>query len=515
MKHWEQQASILGNMHRIGLIDPRPPPQSHEERTPGGPVGPEVVPLEMAATRGDGGVGHLESIHTGARGVKEEQTTPSLAARSDSNWNLDALKTDSEALDASASNSGGAVDARNTPLETERASSGDAATSSGRVFVEFGAGRGYLANALYECYGEADVLLVERRAYKFKADRALRKAGKMERIRIDIEDLSLAGVRGLSGRRFVGAGKHLCGPATDATLRCCFGSEERDGNAKLDGVRRRFEDSRKAEVSEIAETANEVSQTSNGRALGGEEALHSARELLARLEQSELREAPLCVGVAVATCCHHLCTWKAYVNKAFFRRLGFGPSDFHMLTWLTSWCVSGPKFGEHRGGGPADDDVSNGAETEKAEEETGSGDDVVGGSANGERHEMMSHSGVEAEGGEVVKTNCVQNGSLSTNGLQPGSKEKSGLDDLALSKQAHGSVGKGTENRSVQIPIWDALPAAHRVELGRKCKRLIDTGRLEWLVGQEGFAGELVEYVDDNVSPENRLLLGSRRVIIV
>lgn len=512
MKHWEQQASILGNMHRVGLINPRPLPQSHDERTAGSPVGPEVVPLETAATRGDGGVGHLESIHTGASGVKEEQTTPSIAALSDSNWDLDALKTDSEALDASASTSGGAVGARTTPLEAERASSGDAATSSGRVFIEFGAGRGYLANALYECFGEADVLLVERRAYKFKADRALRKAGKMERIRIDIEDLSLAGVGGLAGRGFVGAGKHLCGPAMDATLRCCFGSKERGGISNIDGVGHWFEDRREAEISETAEAANDVSQTTNGKA---EEALHSGRELLAHPQESKLREAPLCVGVAVATCCHHLCSWKAYVNKAFFRRLGFRPSDFHMLTWLTSWCVSGPKFGEHRGGGPADDDVSNGVEGKKAEEETGSGDDVVGDAANGEGHELGSHSGVEAQGSEVGKTNSVQNGSLSTNGLQPGVKEKSGVDDLLLRKQARGSVGKETESRSVQIPIWDALPAAHRVELGRKCKRLIDTGRLEWLVGQEGFEGELVEYVDDNVSPENRLLLGSRRDIIV
>mmetsp|Transcript_3989 Transcript_3989/g.5311 ORF Transcript_3989/g.5311 Transcript_3989/m.5311 type:complete len:113 (+) Transcript_3989:1603-1941(+) len=51
-----------------------------------------------------------------------------------------------------------------------------------------------------------------------------------------------------------------------------------------------------------------------------------------------------------------------------------------------------------------------------------------------------------------------------------------------------------------------------RVLLGHMCKRLIDTGRTRWLSSQ-GLQGELIRFVPESVSPENRLLLGylSRR----
>lgn len=51
-----------------------------------------------------------------------------------------------------------------------------------------------------------------------------------------------------------------------------------------------------------------------------------------------------------------------------------------------------------------------------------------------------------------------------------------------------------------------AIDATERVILGRKCKRLIDTGRLLWL-RERGMQAKLVEYIAACVSPENKLLL--------
>ncbi|KAF4346345.1 uncharacterized protein LOC115707541 isoform X1 [Cannabis sativa] len=153
--------------------------------------------------------------------------------------------------------------------------------------VEFGAGRGYLTQMLADCYGIEKVFLVERKSYKLKADRSLRQKEKLilERLRIDIEDLNLSAVESLRGFPYLAIGKHLCGPATDLTLRCC-----------------------------LAEHFNQ--ETVAGSTVD-----------------------PKLRGLAIATCCHHLCQWKNYINKMYFSNLGITKEEFHAITWFTSWAV--------------------------------------------------------------------------------------------------------------------------------------------------------------------------------
>ncbi|XP_024018181.1 tRNA:m(4)X modification enzyme TRM13 homolog [Morus notabilis] len=153
--------------------------------------------------------------------------------------------------------------------------------------VEFGAGRGYLTQMLADCYGIQKVYLVERKSYKLKADRSLRQKERLilERLRIDIEDLNLKAVESLRGVPYLAIGKHLCGPATDLTLRCCLV---------------KYCDQENIPVSDV---------------------------------DTNLR------GLAIATCCHHLCQWKNYINKTYFSNLGFTKEDFHAITWFTSWAV--------------------------------------------------------------------------------------------------------------------------------------------------------------------------------
>ncbi|XP_021769971.1 tRNA:m(4)X modification enzyme TRM13 homolog [Chenopodium quinoa] len=153
--------------------------------------------------------------------------------------------------------------------------------------VEFGAGRGYLTQILADSYGINKVYLVERKAYKLKADRSLRQIDNLalERLRIDIEDLNLDAVESLKGIPYLGIGKHLCGPATDLTLRCCLGEHPDQDNGKEQSVR------------------------------------------------------PHLRSIAVATCCHHLCQWKHYTNKQYLSNLGITKEHFHAITWFTSWAV--------------------------------------------------------------------------------------------------------------------------------------------------------------------------------
>lgn len=150
--------------------------------------------------------------------------------------------------------------------------------------VEFGAGRGYLTQMLADCYGVRKVFLVERKSYKLKADRSLRQHESLilERLRIDIEDLNLKAVESLHGLPYLAIGKHLCGPATDLSLRCC---------------------------------------------------LETSRNTEQRNDNLNLR------GLAIATCCHHLCQWKHYANKKYMTSLGLSREEFHAITWFTSWAV--------------------------------------------------------------------------------------------------------------------------------------------------------------------------------
>ncbi|KAL8094434.1 uncharacterized protein LOC141693421 [Apium graveolens] len=153
--------------------------------------------------------------------------------------------------------------------------------------VEFGAGRGYLTQMLADCYGIKKVFLVERKSYKLKADRSLRQIESLtlERLRIDIEDLNLNAVESFKGIPYLAIGKHLCGPATDMTIRCCLAKPCVQDNV------------------------------------------------------AKGTENPYLRGLALATCCHHLCQWKHYINKRYMSNLGFDRDYFHAITWFTSWAV--------------------------------------------------------------------------------------------------------------------------------------------------------------------------------
>ncbi|KAJ3669313.1 hypothetical protein LUZ60_011263 [Juncus effusus] len=149
--------------------------------------------------------------------------------------------------------------------------------------VEFGAGRGYLTQLLTDCYGINKVFLVERKSYRLKADRSLRQneSVNLERLRIDIEDLDLSGVDSLNGVSYLATGKHLCGPATDLTINCCINEKNK------------------------------------------------------KEKKGQLK------GLAIATCCHHLCQWKHYANKEFLSDLGVKKEEFHAITWFSSWAIDG------------------------------------------------------------------------------------------------------------------------------------------------------------------------------
>lgn len=96
------------------------------------------------------------------------------------------------------------------------------------IFIEFGSGRGLLTFWLTQAVpntNKCDFILVDRASHRHKFDNKLRdKEGfSIERIRTDIQDLYLPKVPSIqsSDKGVVGVSKHLCGAATDLTLRAC------------------------------------------------------------------------------------------------------------------------------------------------------------------------------------------------------------------------------------------------------------------------------------------------------
>ena len=133
-------------------------------------------------------------------------------------------------------------------------------------------------------------------------------AGVVDRIRLDIADFDLpsyiahtchageAARTGLvacvtagasfsvpAGPAVVAFGKHLCGAATDLALRC-----------------------------------------------------------LARLAHVEGVGAARLRGVAIATCCHHVCSWRHYTGRDWFAACGLGAREFELMRLLSSWCLTPP-----------------------------------------------------------------------------------------------------------------------------------------------------------------------------
>jgi tRNA:m4X modification enzyme len=177
----------------------------------------------------------------------------------------------------------------------------------GVTYIELGAGRGYLALALAECFGLDKVAVVDVRGFRMKADRAMRHL-ELHRLRCDLADFEPRGVPGLdAGAAWVGVGKHLCGAATDFALRCVV----------RDAARARVD----REGAEVGVVDAGQSCTAN-------------EDVVGRGAENVVRQRGV-LGVAVATCCHHRCSWRHFAGREEMEAAGFDGEDFELISWMT------------------------------------------------------------------------------------------------------------------------------------------------------------------------------------
>lgn len=252
-------------------------------------------------------------------------------------------------------------------------------------YVEFGAGRGQLTKWLTEAVtdtSKALFVLVDRGAQRYKHDTKLKYNDKInvKRIRVDIQHLNLEGVEGIDNYR------HIVG---------------------------------------------------FGKHLCGSAADMALRCLCQY-------QGPGVEGAVLALCCHHRCTWDSYCGLEALQDLSVLPSEFYILTALSSWATCNPKGVPSKEEPPADSQKNDSFET----------------------------SGSQEQHPETLATKETV-------------KEK-----------------KFMENRYTRL----SLSAKYREEVGRKAKQVLDYCRTQYL-REQGFQANLVLYVTEESTPENVALV--------
>ncbi|ORX41990.1 DUF715-domain-containing protein [Piromyces finnis] len=176
------------------------------------------------------------------------------------------------------------------------------------VYLEFGAGKGELTYYVRKAVGDPSTyILVDRRNFRMKFDREnKKKKGEdssnpneenennnetqsdsdksltvQKRLYMDIKDLCLEKLNLLKDKKLVGVSKHLCGCATDLTLKCL--------------------------VNYTDAVPNSVKT------------------------------------VFIALCCHQICKYGMYCNPEYLTHYGFDQEDFEKICVLTTWAICGKR----------------------------------------------------------------------------------------------------------------------------------------------------------------------------
>jgi Methyltransferase TRM13 len=192
--------------------------------------------------------------------------------------------------------------------------------------------------------------------------RSLRKeaALDMRRLVVDIKDFMPAGILSADGGAmppWVAIGKHLCGAATDFTLRCCLqtqhgscGVVEHEEGMRSSGAGRQPSAVEHEEGMRSSGAGRQPSAVEQDTGASSEEAGRGWPAAAAQrgATAAGLHEKPAARdasppdtaagglrGIAVAPCCHHRCQWRHYVNQRFFLDLCFTPAEFELISWMT------------------------------------------------------------------------------------------------------------------------------------------------------------------------------------
>lgn len=366
---------------------------------------------------------------------------------------------------------------------------------------------------------------------------------RFERLRVDIADFEPRGAPLLRGavaaskdyrpcnpeglgfgpstRPWVALGKHLCGAATDLTLRCCArhcacadpdqvvepAKSSRPDVPALDA----HCEARLAAAHGSAAASGSSTAGSPGGGLRGGPAWEPGAGLL---------------GLAVASCCHHRCTWRDFVGKTLFLSLGFTPAEFEVVCYMCAWANGGHDAAP--GGAAASSRVSEpcrgpGGSSSGCACASSGHDAAPGDAAASSRQPVPCELFGEIDLG---RGNAADRLSATPSAAAAGIRESdpdTGFDRAETRCGAPAGAGSkqqapdgdraaqrsnGTERCAPGFQPY-FLPIERRMALGAAAKQLIDAARVHYLRGQGLANARAVQYVSQQVSGENLLLVAS------
>jgi len=217
-----------------------------------------------------------------------------------------------------------------------------------------------------------------------------------KRLYMDIKDLCLAKLSLLHHKKLVAVSKHLCGCATDLTLKCL--------------------------VNYTDTVPNSVK------------------------------------SIFIALCCHQICNYGMYCNPDYLTHYGFNQEDFEKICVLTTWATCGKRVSKS--------------------EKTGGGENEKESKADDDDDEEEEEEEEEDDDEEKAKKELLKKSELEEDG-----------------------------NDNPNEPHWSGMSFDDRTVFGRKCKRFLDMGRVQFLRAHGYQNVRLVHYVTQKYSLENCALI--------
>lgn len=323
--------------------------------------------------------------------------------------------------------------------------------------IELGAGKGMLGLAINSLYPDAKLVLVERNGLRHKADKVLREKNiAFQRVRMDIRHCLLSKLPGIVPvdiekemnkniqKDVILTAKHLCGLATDISIRsaACF-SDVSDGG------------------------------------------LHVAGE-------DDSTSAPKLRGMAIATCCHHACSWSDYAGADWFLNNGFTAAEFHLMKSWSGWA--------HTLNVP---------------------DILLQGGIDASGTDMLLQEGTDISSVRVDDVKSMEHisRSLKVDASSKLSKESEGEGGEEGEDDEEGEGGGEGEFEEIlhnvpamttQCPRPANISTCEMAAIGKMIKRIFDEGRVYYLQSL-GLCAYQVQYCDPSFSPECYMILATRK----
>ncbi|XP_060524263.1 tRNA:m(4)X modification enzyme TRM13 homolog [Cylas formicarius] len=168
-------------------------------------------------------------------------------------------------------------------------------------------------------------------------------------------------------------------------------------------------------------------------------------------------------GCLLTFCCHHRCQWTGFVGKEFFQANNLIGQDFEIICGLTSWATCGNTHSREFEQESFDGDTIKRIKLDLARESVGINKSLINSRGNAVINEEYEHD-------------------KSTTGYNE--NEKKSHEKINLSR-------------------------GEQEEIGRRCKNIINYGRLQFLQKQ-GFSCFLHYYVDQSVTLENVCIVAKK-----